>query len=753
MPFFVFLAVPPTLLQNIPFSRAVLDRKDTLLRLTLAQDDRYRLFTPLDRMSPLLIQAVLLHEDRHFYAHPGVNPLAALRALRHFLTGGGHGGASTLTMQLARLKYGLHTRSIPGKLWQMLQALRIELHYSKHDILEAYLNLAPYGTNIEGIGAASEIYFSRSASDLSLPEALTLAAVPQSPARRTPGKDAGTDAALLAARKRLFADWVARHPADAADAALIALPMHYESKRAIPFIAPQFTTHLLQSYAGGTLHSTLNAGLQHQMEGLLRHYVSERMELHVANASALLIDTRTMDVLASIGSADYFDLRHQGMVDGTRMRRSPGSALKPFIYALAFGQGIIHPMSLMFDAPLNFATYEPENFDHRYEGPMSAHDALIKSRNIPALWLDGQLRHPDFYQFLVQAGIGNLKPKARYGLSLTLGGAEVTMRELASFYAMLANDGRFRLPQDVKEVPEPQPVSLLSPEAAFLALDILKDTPPPGGASLLDALPLPVYWKTGTSGGLRDAWSVGIFGPYALAVWVGDFHGSAYGHYVGLVSAAPLFFDLVRLVAARTHPTDQIQAKTSYLHIVRSLACSDTGDVNIPYCESRVPVWLIAGISPIKPTNIYRRLLVNHDTGKIACHFTAGLTDYRVVQFWPSTLAQLYRREGITKPPPPVWDESCKQAQNEPAAFTLPPRIVSPAENVRYHLHDTSDNRLPLKASFDGSTHHAFWFVDDIPAGQAGIEQTLYWPLKTGRHIVRVIDDNGNADSREITVE
>lgn len=746
----VYLAVPPNLMQDVTFSRAVFDRKGTMLRLTLAQDGIYRQFVPLSEISPTLIEAVLQHEDRHFYTHPGVNPMSLMNAALRHVAGGTRGGASTITMQLARLKNNLHTRSYAGKLRQMLEALRLELHYSKQEILEAYLNLAPYGGNIEGVGAASHIYFGRDASTLSLPEALTLAVVPQRPKARTPGKSKETDESLASARLREFNRWKEIHPEDAHFASLLQRPMRYGRKSDLPFLAPQWSARMLRETQEKAVHTTLDADLQQALSGLVQRYVQHNAEQGMANAAALLVDTRDSSVVASIGSADYFNLRRQGMIDGTRARRSPGSALKPFIYALGLQQGFIHPATLMVDAPTAYGTYAPDNFDHHFQGPLSAHDALTKSRNIPALWLMDKLAHPAFYDFLKQAGIEKLKPEKTYGLSLAIGGAEVTMEELLRLYVMLARDGvqsplRFRQNETLASG-----TKLLSPEAAFITLDMLKDTPPPGGSATSDTLPLPVYWKTGTSGGLRDAWSVGVFGHYALAVWVGDFHGTTRGNYVGIVQAAPLFFEIVKQVAGATHAQDELQEKAGKLSIAKRYACTDTGDIESPYCTNKAMAWVIPGVSPIKPSNIYRRVLVDRDSGKLACHFVGGKTDYRVMQFWPSDIIRLYADAGIEKPQPPAWQKECA---GQMVGDSKAPLITSPPRDMVYRLRAKGENNLPLKATLDGSSRSVFWFMDNALITKAQAGETVFAPLKPGKHIVRAVDDAGRADSRAFVVE
>ena len=351
-----FLSYKPPLLDGVSFSQAVYASDGSLMRLSLAKDDTYRLRVPLNRISPLLQQGVLLHEDQRFHEHFGINPASLGRAfMQTYFSGGRRVGASTISMQLARIKFKLHTRSVPGKLWQMLRALQIELHYTKPEILEAYLNLAPYGRNIEGVGAASLIYFGRKAEALTLPEALTLAVIPQSPARRAPRAEDANNAPLIAARNRLFARWKETHPEDVAQSLYFALPLKTRSPEQLPFRAPHTVWSLLKRFPGQSeIVSTIDPRAQNLLENLVGRYVQANRYIGVTNASAMLVDFRSMQVVASVGSADYFNASIFGQVDGTQAKRSPGSALKPFIYALAFEQGLIQPMSLLQDAPASF---------------------------------------------------------------------------------------------------------------------------------------------------------------------------------------------------------------------------------------------------------------------------------------------------------------------------------------------------------------------------------------------------------------
>ncbi|MEJ2396177.1 MAG: transglycosylase domain-containing protein, partial [Candidatus Thiodiazotropha sp.] len=363
-------------------STAWFDRHGRLLRLELAPDERYRLKVPLSQVASVMQQATLLYEDQDFYHHSGVDlPALARAAWQTWVIGDRRIGASTLTMQVARLRYH-HPHTLLGKLQQIFRAIQIERHYSKQEILSAYFNLAPYGRNIEGIEAASLIYFDKPAAELTLPEAMALSVVPQNPVRRNPTRPAGFQQ-LAQARQRLFQRWLESHPEDSQRQVQIELPLAVRPPEALPFHAP----HFIQGLPAGTgsIETTLDLSLQQQLEKRVARYVAQRSSEGIHNATALLLNTRNMEVEALVGSADFFNRRIAGQVDGTRAKRSPGSALKPFVYALAMDQGLIHPMTLLKDAPKRYGAYTPENFDQKFLGPVLAKDALIKSRNVPAV--------------------------------------------------------------------------------------------------------------------------------------------------------------------------------------------------------------------------------------------------------------------------------------------------------------------------------------------------------------------------------
>lgn len=739
----------PPLAARIPSSTAVLDADGHLLRLTMAGDQQYRLWTPLDKVSPDFVAALLLHEDQHFYDHAGVNPVSLVRAATVTYSGGMRQGGSTITMQLARLLYGINTRSVSGKLGQIVLALGLEIRYSKHDLLEAHINLLPYGGDVQGVGAASLIYFGKTPAQLALNEALTLALIPQAPSSRAPAHT--EPASLTAARRRLFAQWVALHRQASDQAGLIALPLHYNSPRQLPFEAPHFSNLILAHGNDNGAHvigTTLSLSQQRLIERVLQGYVREQERLGIHNAAALLVDTRDMGVKAMIGSAHFADESISGQVNGTLAKRSPGSALKPFIYALAIDQGLIHPLTMLKDAPTSFGAYSPENFDGRFVGPISATEALIRSRNVPAVALAAQLSQPGFYDFLREAGIARMAAEQHYGLSLALGGGEVTMEETATLYAMLANGGVLRPLRHRRSDPTPSGTRLLSEQATFILDTMLAENPRPEDSPVRQASPR-VAWKTGTSWGFRDAWTAGIFDHYVLVVWVGNFDSTSNPAFVGIQAAAPLFFRIYD--ALRTAQTPMADLAPRPPGVTRVAVCSASGDLPNAECPQTALTWFIPGKSPIRISDVHRRIWYDTRTGAEACppydlHFVRS----EVFEFWPSDIVRLFAAAGMPRRRPPA-PAACQRE----AVGGLAPHINSPLSNTTYTLRAArvSSERIPLAATTDGEVRTVHWFVDNAYIGTAHPDVAVSWtPGRSGRFTVRAVDDQGRADSRTLQV-
>ncbi|BBO83858.1 penicillin-binding protein 1C [Desulfosarcina ovata subsp. sediminis] len=749
----------PALEEYYSHSRAYVDTHGRLLRLTLAADQRYRLFCPLDQISPNLIAATLLYEDKDFYHHPGVDIPALARAFwTTYITRSRRVGASTITMQVARLRWRIRTNTIAGKLRQILRALQLTRHYPKARILEAYLNLAPYGGNIEGIQAASLIYFNKSADRLTVPEALSLAVVPQNPVQRNPARPKGFDH-LQAARKHLFARWIETHPRDRQLTAFFDRPLAVRSPAGLPFAAPHLIDYLEATTSGSTngrVPTTLDLDRQLTMQAVISSYVARRAAEGITNAAALALDTRSMTLTALAGSADFFNPRIQGQVNGATARRSPGSALKPFVYALAMDQGLVHPMSLMKDSPRRYGGFTPENFDQRFLGPVSAHDALILSRNLPAANLQARLGEPGFYALLQRAGISELRPAAHYGLALCLGGVEVTMLELAGLYAALANGGRLQPIRMVKgEMAAPSGIRILSPEASFLTLDILKDNPPPSShrQPLATIQGNEVAWKTGTSHGFRDAWAIGVSRDMVIAVWVGNFNGKGNRAFVGRSAAGPLLFDLLAALVPERGWRVADTMNFSQLNLKQIEVCATTGELPGRHCPHTKKSWFIPGISPIRVCTVHRAVPIDRATGLRACRYEPGHTPLAVFEFWPSDLLAVFRMAGVSLKTPPPFGKACDLDRR--AGAGQPPVVTSPQAELVYALQSdrATHRQIPFTAVADGDVRRLYWFVDNSYVGNSASQQPLMWTARSGKFDVRVVDDHGRAGHTTVSVQ
>ena len=741
----------PPLGGRATFSTAVYAESGQLLRLTLAGDAQYRLWVPFDQIAPATREAVLLYEDRWFFRHPGVNPVALARSAAASWFGRRRQGGSTITMQLARRLDGIDSRTVPGKLKQIGSAVWLELRYSKREILEAYLNLVPFGGNVEGVGAASLVYFGKRAAQLGLAESLTLAVVPQNPRRRVPHVRGGPPVEALRelaeARERLWRRWLTRHPDDQRRASDLALPLALARPAELPFRAPHLVDAVLRAThrSEPEIWSSIDPRLQATVERMIRRYVDAQRPVGIRNAAALLVDDHTMEVKALVGSADYFDGEIDGQVNGVFAKRSPGSTLKPFVYALGLDQGLVHPLTVLKDVPTSFGPFSPENFDGRFVGPISVQEALVRSRNVPAVSVASRLSRPNLYELLRSAGVAKLAPEKHYGLALVLGGGDVTMEELARLYAMLANQGELRALRYTRDAAlGGTGVRLISPEAAFIALEMLRANPRPDTGR--PAVPA-VAWKTGTSWGFRDAWSVGVFGRYVLGVWLGNFDGAGNPAFVGVKTAAPLFFQIVDGIRSQgLDPGEPVRAIPA--QVARVEICATSGELPNAHCRERAMTWFIPGKSPIRVSTLHRPLVIDTRTGRAVCE-EGPFTRREIYEFWPSDMLRLFREAGMPRrepPPAPACDHG------RPLVDATAPQIASPSRGAVYTIRLSNPVAIDLRAT--DSTHTLYWFADQGFLGRTGSAESLAWnPARAGRYTVRVLDAAGRSDVRDVSVE
>lgn len=528
---------PLPLAQTRQVSTTIVDRNGKLLRAYAMADGRWRL--PVDArtsVDPGYLKLLLAYEDRRFRSHAGVDPLALSRAAFQLITRG-HivSGGSTITMQLARLLEPRRERSVHAKLRQMVRALEIERRLTKDQILDLYLTLAPYGGNLEGIRAASIAYFGKEPKRLSLAESALLVALPQSPETRR--LDRHPEAAR-AARDRVLDRMVEEHQVseeDSAQAKAVPVP---RLRKPMPILAPHSADAALATVRDAdVIRLTLDASLQKVLEALAR----DRAAALGPNVSVgiLAVDNASGDVLARVGSPDYFDDRRAGQVDMTRAVRSPGSTLKPFIYGLAFEDGFVHPESLIDDRPIRFGSYAPQDFDMTFQGTVPVRKALQLSLNVPAIALLDRVGSSRLSSRLKQAGVNLVLPKDEVpGLAMGLGGVGITLQDLVQLYCGLARLGNTK---PLREIASDQPrdsLRLMDQVAAWQVGNVLIGSPPPENAPHNR-----IAFKTGTSYGYRDAWSVGFDGRMTIGVWVGRPDGAPVPGLVGRTAAAPILFD------------------------------------------------------------------------------------------------------------------------------------------------------------------------------------------------------------------
>ena len=520
-------------------SRTLLANDGTALRIAIAGDDKIRLRSSLSDVDPRFVQLLIAYEDHRFSGHPGIDPLAVVRALTQWATSGRViSGASTLTMQVARLLEP-RPRTVWSKGLEMLRALQLEAHLSKNELLELYLTLAPYGGNLEGVRAASLAWLGKEPRQLTDAEAALLVVLPQAPSRLRPDRHPER---ARAARDKVLRQGVKRGVLTEHEASLAMRDAVPGARRPFPFHAVHLADRLFATRSGTSVRTPLEASLQIRAEALAATHAARAGP--EVGAAVLVADHRdSMAVRAWVGSPDYLSSPRLGAVDMVRAIRSPGSTLKPFIYGLAFDRALAHPDTRVMDAPRRFGSYAPDNFDRRYRGLVTMAEALRLSLNIPAVAVMDRLGPHRFTHALEAAGVPvSLPPGERPGLAVALGGIGLTLETLVTLYGALGSDGRVRPLRLGPDADSARPGRLLKADTARLVAAILEDAPPPRGVAparlLADTSRFAA--KTGTSFGFRDAWAVGVDGRYVAGVWIGRVDGTPRPGRVGRDDALPL---------------------------------------------------------------------------------------------------------------------------------------------------------------------------------------------------------------------
>lgn len=722
----------------------VLAADGTPLRSWASTDGAQRHPTTPEAVSPLYLQALLHYEDRWFRWHPGINPAALARAAWQWAR---HGrivsGGSTLTMQVARLVDDRAAgRSVPAKLRQIARALQLELHYSKHEILALYLNLAPMGGPLEGVETAARAYLGKPAAELSHAEAALLVALPQSPTRLRPDRAV---AAAQAARDKVLTRmqtlgvWSASEVADAKLERVFAPPLRAR------WLAPLAAERLRQQAkregrTEAVIQTTLDAGLQARLEQLLADRLNTLPEAN--SMAALVVDNRTLEVRGYVGSADFSDAKRGAHVDMVRALRSPGSTLKPFLYALALDEGLIHSESLLIDAPQNFGGYAPGNFQADFSGPVSVAEALQRSLNVPAVDLLERLGPERFAGRLRHAGLRLRMPaNAAPNLSLILGGGSTSLEELVGAYTALARGGLAGRPRLLPTDPLHE-TRLMSEGAAFIVREILESGGRPGNPFRESSQR--VAWKTGTSFGFRDAWAIGVTDRYTLGVWVGRPDGTPNPGHFGANTSAPLLRD----IAAALGPAEARQqlAPRRQPDTVRAVPICwplGTAEAATPpaHCLQQRLAWTLDGaVPPTLPDRLQPGGLVQaawtHAGQRVRPDCAPDAVRTEAVR-WPTLLGPFLDAAQLDPVERLPWAPGC--APRTPQGQVL--RIVGlePGSVLRP---TPGRAEVTLRLQAVGAQQGVTWLLDGQLAGDGEGVQVL--TLKQpGRHTLTALDGRG----------
>jgi penicillin-binding protein 1C len=723
----------------------------------LSPDDRYRMAATADGVDPDYLRALLRFEDKRFYRHPGIDPLAIARAAwMNARAGRVISGGSTLTLQLVRVLEP-RPRTLRSKVVEAARALQLELRLGKDELLAAYLTFVPFGRNVEGVSAASWAYFGHGPAQLSAAEIATLLVVPQSPSARYP-RPANVER-LRAARDRVAA-WLAEKDAlprddDRKDARSFAAADLLDSiarepvpagLRPLPRAAPHFAFWLRARHPGVLrLETTLDRGLQELVEREMRTAGRDLERLGIHNGAAVLLDHRTGALVAAAGGFDFWAGGPAGQIPAFDVARSPGSALKPFLYAAAIKRGLALPEHLVEDTPVRYADYAPQNYDGEFAGLVTLEDALSHSLNVPFVRLLGELRVESFLDELRAAGAAHLRAEpGHYGLSAAIGAIEITPIELAGLYGALAADGRYTRVRWLA-AESSAPAAWLSPGAAHLTRRALarRDRPDFPERRRFSQVPRDIFWKTGTSYGHRDAWAAGSSADITAAVWLGNLDNKPAADLVGADAAGPILFDLLEAAATRASAAPP-RAFPRDLKTVE--VCAYSGLVPGAACPARRGVLAVASHVPTATCRFHAAVDVDLATGLALNPSCRGGKSFETRSFlvYPASLRRFLRSESklLSEAPPLHPDCQARGARDRIAML----RILSPQSDQTLFLLPgvpPTSQEVPFQVDADGGARSVSWFVSGRFLGEAAPTDSLWWTPERGEHEITAVDDRG----------
>ena len=738
----------PRQLFHVPYSTVVTDRNGELLGARIASDGQWR-FPPRTTTPEKIKQCLITFEDKHFYHHWGVNPFAIGRAFyqnvknKRIVSGG-----STLTMQTIRLARN-ESRTFREKLIEMIWATRLEFRASKEEILSMYISHAPFGGNVVGLDAAAWRYFGHSADDLSWAESAMLAVLPNAPAMIHLSKGRKT---LLDKRNRLLKQLLEKKTIDSSTYELAISEPLPDEPHALPHIAPYLVSRFYQERNGEYSRSTINKGIQTQVEDLAERWSNEFGRSDIRNLAILVIDIPSNQVVAYCGNV-HFDRKQGGnQVDVIQAPRSTGSILKPFLYYAMLQEGSLLPDMLLPDVPVNINGFTPQNFSMQFEGAVPASEALARSLNIPAVTMLQRYGVPKFHSFLQQIGLKTInRSSSHYGLSLILGGAEATLWDVTNAYAMMGRS-LLQLPQRSCSLLLPtsritESTDPFQPGAVWQTFDALKEVNRP---EEIDWKSIPsmqtIAWKTGTSYGFRDAWAVGVTPRYAVGVWVGNATGEGKPGLVGAQTAGPVLFDIFNLL-----PSSSWFTRPAGI-FVEAEVCRKSGHLKGRFCDETdtllvLPAGLRTEACP------YHHLVTLSANESQRIYENCANTEPTLRKSWftlPPVWEWYYKRHHPEYKPLPPFKAGCGEDTFQPMQFIYPPmnaRIKLPKQL------DGSKGFLTVELAHNNPNATVFWHLDETYQAQTQDFHKISLQPAAGKHSLTAVDGEGNTISTTFFVE
>lgn len=730
-----------------PYSTVVLDRNGEFLHAFLARDGMWRVRTDPEQIPPVLKALLLQKEDRWFAFHPGVNPFALARALVQNLRSGKIvSGGSTITMQIARMLEPKE-RTYANKFREMFRALQLEFLYSKRELLAMYLSMVPLGGNIEGLQSAAMLYYQTPLDRLNIAQLIDLTLIPGDPPGLQPDRNG---AALMRARRELALRWLGRGILGATDSVIVWQTPAAVVRRAPAGRAPHFSLRVKACSEGDAeIRSTLDLRIQSEIEALLSQHMRSWRPRGIQNGAVLVVENAGLEVRAYAGSENFDDAAASGQVDGAKAVRSPGSALKPFLYALEMEHGDLTPESRLLDVPYDAEGFQVENYDGTYSGSVTAEEALQRSLNVPMVRILKKRGLPEFLDFLGKLGMSSVVAQRRQlGLSMILGGCGVTLEELVRAYATFPGGGVFGDLSLVRAGAEGgRRAPVFSPATAYLVTEILSGLQRPDlPANFESTLHLStIAFKTGTSYGRRDAWAIGYTGDYTVGVWFGNPDNRGNPEIVGGKVAAPLLIDILNAIASRN--------RKKVLPLppevgVRSV-CAVSGLTPTQFCARQITDLYAERTTNLRECDVCREYLLSPDGKVTYCSSCLGDRKYRRAVYLDVApeLVHYWQAAGVAREVPPQHNRAC------PRVFAGEgPSIVSPTEEMTYYL-VAPRQCLAFLAGSTGDVREHSWYLDDRFLGSRPPGDRLFVAVSEGMHAISCVDDHGRSTKIQITVK